>query len=263
MSVGRSSVSRGTTGLAKACSRTDGPVAATKRASWLCGRAFNPSRTAIATDAEAADSIHQSRPEIARAAGEPSMSRITLDILLLGIADDRAFDRRVRPDVQVRRGEAVQAQDRGDLRAMVAAMVRELHERNPQLEVGLAPLDPDPPVELELTRREELFDGLAHPGEARRDLVERRPVGRFEERRWDEVVRVEVALVGPDDVRERLPDRAVGAGGGEKELGLAQHTAAGEERLGRPHVVPHLAEHRRRGHRPTEGTPWRVVAHPD
>src|SRR5438132_1579772 len=149
MSVGRSSVSRGNTGLAKACSRTDGPVAATKRASWLCGRAFNPSRTAIATDAEAADSIHQSRPEIARAAGEPSMSRITLDILLLGIADDRAFDRRVRPDVQVRRGET------------------------------------------------------------------------------------------------------------------AQPTAAGEERFGRPHIVPQLAEHRRRGHRPTEGTPWRVVAHPD
>src|SRR2546427_5714312 len=65
-------------------------------------------------------------------------------------ACERTFGHRVRPYVEVWYVEAVQRQDRADLRSVVAAVMRELCERYPELEFGLAPFVPDPAVEVEV-----------------------------------------------------------------------------------------------------------------
>src|SRR5206468_2162906 len=93
---------------------------------------------------------------------------------------DGTFGGGVRPDVELRRLEAVQRQDRADLRAVVAPVVRELSERHPELQIHLAPLVVDLLIEVDLLRLEELLDRVANARETRCDLIDRR--GELDER---------------------------------------------------------------------------------
>src|SRR4051794_21739459 len=103
-----------------------------------------------------------SRDEIAALrAVAPSRSRITPDILRRVLeVGDRTFGGRVRPYIELGRLEALQRQERADLRAVVASVVRELGERYPELEVHLAPLVVNLLIEVDLLRLEELLDRL-------------------------------------------------------------------------------------------------------
>src|SRR5438045_9536539 len=106
-------------------------------------------------------------------------------------------------------------------------MVRELSERHPELQVHLAPLVMDLLIEVDLLRFEELLYRVADAIETRCDLVERR--GELEERLRDHPVRVEVTLIRPDEVRERLPHRAMHARRGEPALRLRGAAATPEQ----------------------------------
>src|SRR5207244_2257538 len=86
------------------------------------------------------------------------------------------------------------------------------------------PRAPDPPcaarrVSSDRSRRpstKELLDRVANAGQTRCDLINR--CGELDEGLRDHPVRVEVALVRADDMRERLLDRAVRSRCGELEL---------------------------------------------
>jgi hypothetical protein len=94
-------------------------------------------------------------------------------------------------------------------------MVRELRQRDPEIEIKLAALVVDAPVEIELGHREQTLDRVTNTFQPARDLIHRRAVAELEEGLRDDPVGVEIALVRADDVRKRLADRAVGPGCGE------------------------------------------------
>src|SRR5205809_15848 len=126
--------------------------------------------------------------------------------------------------------------------------MRELRERNPEVEIGLSTLVVKPPIEVEILRLEELLDRVANASQARGGLVEGRVVADLEERLRNDAVRVEVTLIRADDVSERLLDRAIRSHGGELQLVFRERTAALQQLLRRPNVVAHLPEHRWRRH---------------
>src|SRR5438093_5361198 len=202
---------------------------------------------AAATAADVIDIIRPSWGDTARCAGEASRSRITPTFSPLE-ARERTFGDRVRPHVELRYVEAAQRQDRADLRAMVAPVVRKLRERYPEVELGLAPLVADPTIEIVFLRFEKLLDRVVNAIESGGGLVERRGVGHLEEGLPDQTVRVEVALVREDDVREGFLDRAVRSLRRELQLLLRERAAALKQFLRCPDVVAHLAEHRWRAH---------------
>src|SRR4029079_19606225 len=129
---------------------------------------------------------------------------------------------------------------------MVAAVMRELHKRHPELEVHLSALVVKLLVEVELLRLEELLDRVLYAGETRHDVVD----GRLEihEGLRDHTIRVEIALVRANDVREGLLDRAIRTWRGELPLLLRERATSLQQLLGRPHVVSHLTKHRRSCH---------------
>src|SRR6266852_4280172 len=132
------------------------------------------SRAAVATAADAIDSITPSRGGVTRCTIAPSRSRITPTFSACAL-ERRAgtFGGRVRPHVELRSLEAVHRQDRADLRAVIASVMRELSERYPELQVELAALVVDPLIEVDFIRLEELLDRIANAGEPRGNLLER------------------------------------------------------------------------------------------
>src|SRR2546427_722536 len=123
----------------------------------------------------AIDSVNPTRGEIARCAVAPSISRITptfsAEFLEVG---DCTFGGGVRPHIELRRLEAVQRQDRADLRPVVASVVRELSERHPELHIHLAPLVVDLLIEVDVLQLEKLLDRVADARQTRRDLIDGR-----------------------------------------------------------------------------------------
>src|SRR5207245_69853 len=157
----------------------------------------------------------------------------------------------VRPHVDLRGVKTVCAENRTDVRAVVAAVVCELRHEHPggdeQRRIrGLPARIADDAVGIELRAGEELLDTILDLAELRRDLIERDIVVLAEHRLGDRHEATQIALVSADDVFERAADRPVGSGNGELELPLAQGAASLEELLRRPDVVTELAEHRRR-----------------
>src|SRR5206468_12636593 len=81
---------------------------------------------------------------------------------------DGTFCPGVRPHIELWRLEAVQGQDRPDLRAVVASVVRELSERDPELQIHLAPLVVFLLIEVDVLRLKELLDRVANAGQDRK-----------------------------------------------------------------------------------------------